>query len=484
MMALENLYPSRVFYYFEQLAAIPRGSGNTKEVSDYLVQFAKEHGLEWYQDESNNVIIIKEASAGYQEAPAVILQGHMDMVCEKEKGCDIDMEKEGLRLYVDGDFLRAEGTTLGGDDGIAVAYALALLESKELSHPRLEAVFTVDEETGMYGASSIDLSMLKGNRMLNIDSDEEGVFLTGCAGGLSLSACIPVSRVSQRGTKLIITVTGLTGGHSGSEIHKEHGNANILMGRVLHGLLERTPFGIISLAGGLKDNAIPRECTVEILLPGENVKAAATYIRGISSVFKHEFSETDAEVTVCCENQGEMEAAILDYASVSKVIFYLRNVPNGVQHMSQQLNGQVETSLNLGILELTESALTSLTSVRSSVESRKKDLAERITMLVELLGGETELEGEYPAWEYRSDSKIRPLAERVYQELFHKKPVFSTIHAGLECGLLSEKIKDLDCISFGPDNFDIHTPREHLSISSTGKVWDFIVAFLEQAKEE
>ena len=214
MMALENLYPSRVFYYFEQLAAIPRGSGNTKEVSDYLVQFAKEHGLEWYQDESNNVIIIKEASAGYQEAPAVILQGHMDMVCEKEKGCDIDMEKEGLRLYVDGDFLRAEGTTLGGDDGIAVAYALALLESKELSHPRLEAVFTVDEETGMYGASSIDLSMLQGNRMLNIDSDEEGVFLTGCAGGLSLSACIPVSRVSQGGTKLIITVTGLTGGRS------------------------------------------------------------------------------------------------------------------------------------------------------------------------------------------------------------------------------------------------------------------------------
>lgn len=482
MMLSEELYPQRVFYYFEQIAAIPHGSRNTKAISDFLVNFAKEHNLVWYQDENNNVVIVKEASAGYEAAEPIIIQGHMDMVCEKEKGVDIDFEKDGLKLYIEGDFLKAEGTTLGGDDGIAVAYALALLDSQEIAHPKLEVVITVDEEIGMLGADAIDLSMLTGHTMLNIDSDVEGSFLTGCAGGMAVNVTLPIKRVMQSGEKVALTITGLEGGHSGSEIDKEHGNANILMGRLLRALFEETPFGIISLAGGLKDNAIPRECVTELLVPQENVNLVKEIADKLDIELKKEFMTADPSVCIEFEDLGKKEESILDFGSVSRVIFYLRSVPNGVQHMSQVMHGMVETSLNLGIMELKEDALHTVTSIRSSVGTRKADLLDRITAIVELLGGEAEVEGDYPAWEYKQDSSLRPQIAKVYKQLYGKDPVFETIHAGLECGLLSEKIKNLDCVSFGPDNFDIHTPKERLSISSTGRVWDFIVEFLRQAK--
>ncbi len=482
MMLSEELYPQRVFYYFEQIAAIPHGSRNTKAISDFLVNFAKEHNLVWYQDENNNVVIVKEASAGYEAAEPIIIQGHMDMVCEKEKGVDIDFEKDGLKLYIDGDFLKAEGTTLGGDDGIAVAYALALLDSQEIAHPKLEVVITVDEEIGMLGAEAIDLSMLTGHTMLNIDSDVEGSFLTGCAGGMAVNVTLPIKRVMQSGEKVALTITGLEGGHSGSEIDKEHGNANILMGRLLRALFEETPFGIISLAGGLKDNAIPRECVTELLVPQENVNLVKEIADKLDIELKKEFMTADPSVCIEFEDLGKKEERILDFGSVSRVIFYLRSVPNGVQHMSQVMHGMVETSLNLGIMELKEDALHTVTSIRSSVGTRKADLLDRVTAIVELLGGEAEVEGDYPAWEYKQDSSLRPQIAKVYKQLYGKDPVFETIHAGLECGLLSEKIKNLDCVSFGPDNFDIHTPKERLSISSTGRVWDFIVEFLRQAK--
>lgn len=481
-MVLENLYPKRVFYYFEKLAQIPHGSRNTKAISDYLVRFAKEQGLVWYQDELNNVIIIKEASAGYESAEPIIIQGHMDMVCEKENDCDIDFEKEGLRLYVDGDFVRAKGTTLGGDDGVAVAYALALLEAKNLAHPKLEVVITVDEEIGMLGADGIDLSMLTGHTLLNIDSDEEGRFLTSCAGGMSLNIAIPVSRISQSGCRLKLCVTGLFGGHSGSEIDKEHGNANIMMGRVLDAICESTPLGIITLAGGLKDNAIPRECTCEILVPKENVNHVMEEVRNLDEAFKKELAASDAEVKLLCEDLGNADRDILDYASVNKIIFYLRTVPNGVVHMSQVMPGLVETSLNLGIMELKEDALCIVTSIRSSVGSRKEDLRKRVTAIALMVGGNVEIEGSYPAWEYRMQSPLRERIAAVYKELYKKEPVFEAIHAGLECGLFSDKIPDLDCVSFGPWNYDIHTPKERLSISSTARVWDFIVAFLAQSR--
>lgn len=482
MRALENLKPENVFYYFEEIANIPHGSRNTKQISDYLVNFAKERNLEHYQDELNNVVIIKEASEGYESAEPVIIQGHMDMVCEKENGSTIDFEKDGLELYVDDGFVKAKDTTLGGDDGIAVAYALALLDSKELKHPRLEVVITVDEEIGMLGAVDIDLSMLKGHIMLNIDSDVEGEFLTSCAGGMSINSSIPVTRTSQTGLETIITLTGLDGGHSGAEIHKEHGNANILMGRILENIFNELPFGILDIKGGLKDNAIPRECTVTLLIPEEAREDVTRIVNATAKELAAELSVADPATRIDLSFGNVTEKNVLDYASVNKIILYLRTVPNGVINMSQVITGLVETSLNLGILELKDDELSTLTSIRSSVATRKDDLKKRVMNIIEMLGGECEAEGEYPAWEYNDHSTLRPQVVKVYQELFGEEPKLTAIHAGLECGILSDKIPNLDCVSFGPTNYDIHTPKERLSISSTERYWNFLVKFLEEAK--
>lgn len=477
-----NLESQRVFDYFEEISAIPHGSKNTKQISDYLAAFAREHGLKCYQDEANNIVIIQEATAGYENAEPIIIQGHMDMVCEKENGCTIDFEKDGLDLYVDGDFLKARGTTLGGDDGIAVAYALAIMDSPEIAHPRLEVVITVDEEIGMLGAEVIDLSMLKGNKLLNIDSDEEGHFLTSCAGGMTVEASLPVARMAQTGLAMTVTVTGLCGGHSGSEIDKEHANANIVMGRVLKYLTDRMEVGIISMAGGLKDNAIPRESEAELLIPAEKKEEFLSYIAALEKIIKNEFAASDEGICIKTEEGAKKEAQILSYQSMSKVIFYLRHIPNGVQNMSCVMPGLVETSLNMGILALKEEALVTTTSVRSSVSTRKEELLDRITHMVEFLGGEVETNGDYPAWEYKADSRIRATISEVYRELFDEEPVFEAIHAGLECGILSGKIKNLDCVSFGPNNYDIHTPKERLSISSTEKVWKLLKEFLKRCK--
>ena len=482
MRALENLKPENVFYYFEEIANIPHGSRNTKQISDYLVNFAKERNLEHYQDELNNVVIIKEASEGYENAEPVIIQGHMDMVCEKENGSTIDFEKDGLELYVDDGFVKAKDTTLGGDDGIAVAYALALLDSKELKHPRLEVVITVDEEIGMLGAVDIDLSMLKGHIMLNIDSDVEGEFLTSCAGGMSINSSIPITRTAQTGLETIITLTGLDGGHSGAEIHKEHGNANILMGRILENIFNELPFGILDFKGGLKDNAIPRESTVTLLIPEEAREDVTRIVNATAKELAAELSVADPATRIDLSFGNVTEKNVLDYASVNKIILYLRTVPNGVINMSQVIPGLVETSLNLGILELKDNELSTLTSIRSSVATRKEDLKRRVMNIIEMLGGECEAEGEYPAWEYNDHSTLRPQVVKVYKELFGQEPKLTAIHAGLECGILSDKIPDLDCVSFGPTNYDIHTPKERLSISSTEKYWNFLVKFLEEAK--
>lgn len=477
-----QLQSQKVFDYFEELAAIPHGSGNTKEISDYLVRFAKEHGLVYYQDAANNVVIVEEASAGYEDADTIIIQGHMDMVCEKESDCAIDFEKDGLMLYVDGDFLKARGTTLGGDDGIAVAYALAIMDSPEIVHPRLEVVITVDEEIGMLGAEAIDLSMLKGHKLLNIDSDVEGHFLTSCAGGMTVQTVLPVERMTQKGLTVKLAVTGLNGGHSGSEIDKEHANANIVMGRVLKYISDRMELGITALAGGLKDNAIPRECAAELLIPEERKEAFVSCLDNVEGELKKEFASADAGITLTRQFGEIKQTEILSYNAMARVIFYLRSVPNDVQHMSQVMPGLVETSLNLGILELKEDGLYATSSLRSSVSTRKEDLKDRLEHLAEFLGGEILVSGDYPAWEYRADSKIRDTISAVYEELFGEKPVFEAIHAGLECGILSGKIADLDCVSFGPNNYDIHTPKERLSISSTEKVWKLLVEFLKRSK--
>ncbi len=470
----------KVFHYFEEIAAIPHGSGNTRQISDYLAAFARERDLVCHQDSAGNIIIIQEASAGYESAEPVILQGHMDMVCEKESGCAVDFTKDGLSLYVDGDFLRAEKTTLGGDDGIAVAYALAILDSPAVVHPRLEVVLTVDEETGLLGAESIDLSMLKGRRLLNIDSDVEGHFLTACAGGATVKTEIPVSFGQERGIAAELCLTGLSGGHSGAEIDKEHANAALLMGRLVDAVSRRVPVRIAELSGGLKDNAIPRECRAKLLIPTGKEEEFTRCVREQEAVFQNEYAVPDPGLRIESRTGAEQECAVLTPVSQKNVLFYLRAVPDGVQHMSRVVPGLVETSLNSGILELTGRCLSVTASVRSSVSSRKEALKERLAVLAEFPGGSVTVSGDYPAWEYRPQSQVRDTMSAVYRELYGKEPVFEAIHAGLECGILSGKIDGLDCISFGPDNYDIHTPQERLSISSTARVWELLVEFLKR----
>lgn len=481
MRALENCEPKRVFYYFEELCKIPHGSGNTKQISDYLVSFAKEHGLEYVQDEMNNVVIYKPATEGYEDAPAVILQGHMDMVCEKRPDVDHDFTKDPLNISVKDGYVTANGTTLGGDDGIAVAYGLALLESTELAHPALEVLITVDEEIGLLGAEGFDCSALKGKRLINLDSEAEGSLWISCAGGLSGISTIPVQRVEAEGQKAAVKITGLMGGHSGAEIDKKRANANVLMGRFLYTLQKEAAYEIISLAGGQKDNAITREADAELLV--EDVNAVKACAEKVQKGFREEYAGTDEGITIEITDLGASSARVLHPTSREKVLFFLMEVPFGIQKMSGSIDGLVETSTNIGIVKLGEGEFLGSSSVRSSVEAAGAALSDKICYLTEFLGGDYTVQGAYPAWEYRKDSPLRDQMVEVYEEMYGEKPNVVAIHAGLECGLFYKKIEGLDCVSLGPNMKDIHTSEEVLDIASTERVWKYLVKVLESLKK-
>ncbi|MCI9051950.1 MAG: aminoacyl-histidine dipeptidase [Lachnospiraceae bacterium] len=477
---LENLEPKKVFHYFEEITKIPHGSGNTKAISDYCVAFAKEHGLAYWQDESNNVIIVKEASKGREKDAGVILQGHLDMVAVKAEGCEKDLENDGLDVKIDRDEIYAEGTSLGGDDGIAVAYALAILDSEEISHSRLEVILTVDEETGMCGANVIDLSMIKGKYLLNLDSEEEGILLTSCAGGLRGDIKLPIIYEQNSGVFYQISIKGLKGGHSGAEIHKERANAIKLGGRLLHTLQKICNFSIINISGGEKDNAIANYFTVDLLIEEEDTKELEVILEQMQKDWKQEYAVSDKDICIVIENKGIQTSSVFHPSVQQKMIFLLMNMPNGIQNWSMDINGLVETSLNVGILRTQKDYLELVTSIRSSVKSRKYALSEQLRYLAEFLGGEYTTFGDYPEWAYKRDSELREKMIAIYEKMFGKKPEIQAIHAGLECGLLLEKCPDLDAVSFGPNMKDIHTPKERLSISSTERVWNYLLEVLNQ----
>lgn len=479
MGVLEGLEPIPVFHFFEEICKIPHGSGNEAAISDYLKQFAKERGLFCIQDEWKNIIIVKEAVPGKEAEETLILQGHMDMVAVKEPDCAVDLKKEPLRLIVEGDFISAEGTSLGGDDGIAVAYILALLDSKEISHPRLEAVLTVGEEVGMDGAREIDLSVLKGRRMLNLDNEEEGVLLTSCAGGLRADCKLPVAWEKRSGSVLHVRITGLQGGHSGAEIIKEGGNSNCLMGRVLNALIRETSASLISMEGGLADNAIPRQTDAYVMIKEEEKEKCLAVLRSMEEAFGQELAVKDPGVRVVAEEEGEQTTDCLQAESMKKAVSYLMAMPNGIQAMSADVEGLVETSLNLGMLKLTEEYLRLTYAVRSSLESGKAAVRGRLAAISELAGAKMEVHGEYPGWAYRKDSPLRDKMVRIYEDLYGKKPQVQAIHAGLECGLFAGKLPGLDCISYGPDMKGIHTTEEVLSISSVRRVWEYLLEILK-----
>ena len=425
----------------------------------------------------NNVIIIKEATSGYEEVEPVIIQGHMDMVCEKEPDCTIDFEKDPLSLQIEGDYIMANGTTLGGDDGIAVAYALAILDSDTIAHPRLEFICTVSEEVGMEGAKGIDVSMLKGKKLLNLDSEDEGMMLVSCAGGCSAECVLPAEWEKAAGQEVIIHVSGLKGGHSGAEIDKGRANSNLLLGRILLELSEVFSYQIRELCGGNKDNAIPRESKAVILVQNQ-AKKLANHIEEIAEEIGKEFSTSDPDIRVTVTVVESSEAEVLTADATRKSVVLLNLLPNGIQRMSDDIQGLVETSLNLGVMNLQHENLSLRYAVRSSVGTEKKYLLKKLTALTEEFGGSVTCTGDYPAWEYRKESKFREDMVRIFREMYGYEPKVEAIHAGLECGILAGKIQNLDGVSIGPDMIAIHTTEEKLSISSTQRVWEYILKVL------
>ncbi len=474
---LAGLQPENVFAYFEDICAIPHGSGNTKQISDYLVDFAKVHNVPYIQDELNNVILFGEGTCGLQDRPPVILQGHMDMVCEKDAACPLDMEKDGLQIDHDGKYVYANGTTLGGDDGIAIAYALALLADKSIPHPPLEVVVTVDEETGMYGAAGIDLSRLKSRTLINIDSEEEGVFTVSCAGGGRAGITLPVERRAVYGPCVKLTVEGLRGGHSGVEIHKNRANANKVLGEFLSRVQKLMPLCLTKLSGGGKDNAIPRSAQATLVAMGMYIERINDVAAQLEQEVREKYDEPD--VRIYGDDVDALGGNALTTESTAKVISLLCAAPDGVQSWSEDIPGLVQTSLNLGIAKL-DDAFSMTFAVRSSVEAEKQALLDR---LKELAGfyeeGQYSQTGIYPAWEYKKDSALRDVMVETYRRMFRKEPVVVAIHAGLECGLLSEKLPGLDCVSVGPNMCDIHTSSERLEIASTERVWNFLLEVLK-----
>lgn len=480
MGVLSSLEPNKVFQYFEEICKIPHGSGNCKQISDYLVNFAKEHQLQWQQDALYNVIMVKEASVGYEEEEPVIIQGHMDMVAVKEPECDIDMAKEGLRLAIDGDYIYAQGTSLGGDDGIAVAYALAILDDDTLKHPRLEVIITTEEEVGMDGATALDPSICIGRKMLNIDSEEEGTLLTSCAGGCKAHIQIPVSRIEMSGDLYELRFSKMLGGHSGTEIDKERGNAIKFLARALRLLQEKVDFQIYKMEGGEKDNAIACDAFAQIVVLPADTDRLQEAFRQMKEVFHSEYATKEPKMAITLTRIDSGKYRVLTQNDSGKVADYLFILPNGVQAMSVDIKGLVETSLNIGVMRLTEEELLTDSAIRSSIATAKQAVKEQLEIICHLYQGKISYHGEYPGWQFQPDSSLRQSMVTIYEEMFGKVPKVEALHAGLECGILCEKLPGLDCVSFGPDIFDIHTTDEKLSISSTKRMWEYIIRILEQ----
>lgn len=482
MAVLSNLEPKAVFDYFEKLCAVPHGSGNTKIISDLCVGFAKELGLKWRQDALNNVVIWKDGTPGYENAEPVILQGHMDMVCAKTEDCPKDMAREGLDLRTDGEYVWAEKTSLGGDDCIAVAMILAILADGTLPHPPLEAVFTVDEETGMDGAFGLDCSDLRGRQLLNLDSEEEGVFTVSCAGGMRMDCVLPGAQRPLAGeTGYAVSISGLQGGHSGAEIDKGRASANTLAGRVLYTALERVPdLRLIDMRGGRFDNVICPAHDAKVAVPAGREADFEAFIREMDGVLKNEYAGCDGGVTLTCERTA-VETA-MSPEDTRRVLRTLLILPQGVQAMNVDFPGLVQTSLNLGIMKTEDDGVHFSFSLRSCIATQKEDLARKVRAIVETGGGTAVERSAYPGWQYRRESTMRQRLMDAYRDLTGRDGRIEATHGGLECGLFIEKLPGLDAVSLGPELRDIHSPRERLGVASTERVYRLVCEFLRRSK--
>ncbi len=474
-----------IFDYFRTISSIPRGSGNEKAISDYMVKFAQELGLEVEQDEAYNVYIYKPASKGYENCEPVILQGHLDIVCEKDKATEFDFEKQGLNLYEDGDWICAKGTTLGADNGVAIAYQMAILADKTLAHPPLEILMTTEEETGMGGVRNMQPEYLKGRRLINLDTDNEGEFLVSCAGGARYQISMPLqyekSFLCSDFVAYNIKIHKLRGGHSGAEIHHERANANVLMGRALDIL--RTAIRVIEVNGGTKDNVITRECDAVVAICEKNVDILKEICSEIERLFREEYSAQDPDISIEITPMPEVYAnRALSYSSANKLVNLLTLLPNGVVGMSHHIEGLVETSSNIGVVETRDEQVIITLATRSSVDSRRRALSYNIRDLCDLIGAVSKEGSAYPAWVYKENSPLRETAKDVFQKMYNKEAKIMAIHAGLECGFISEKLPGVDIIAFGPDVRDIHSPNERVSISSMKRVYEYLIELLKELR--
>ncbi len=480
MAVFENIEPKKVFHFFEEISRIPRGTYNTKEISDYCVNFAKERGLFVIQDEWNNVIIKKPGTAGYEMSEPVILQGHLDMVCEKTADSGHDFMKDPIEIYVEDGWVKARDTTLGADNGIAVAMALTILDSKDIPHPPLEVIFTIDEEVGMTGALNIDLSQLKGTMLMNLDSEEEDVLIAGCAGGFRFVCSLPIEKTSANGVKMELEICGLRGGHSGVEIHQQRGNANKLAGRLLYHLTRQIKIALIEINGGSKDNVITS--ANKSVIVAEDAKAVEETAAKLLAKWRDEFGkdEPGLDIKVHVLEEGSFEA--MSDTSMKKVLQFIVNCPNGVDEYSRHLAGMVGTSDNLGVITTEKERVDFIVLTRSGIASKIDEFKERFMCLAESLGGTYEFNSEYPAWTFNAESRIREIALDAFEHVYGKRPEVTEIHAGLECGLLSGKKPELDCISFGPNMMDVHSFNERLEIASAAKIWEALKEILKRCK--
>lgn len=479
MTNISNLQSAKVFHFFEEISKIPRASFNEEAISKYLVDFAKQRNLEVYSDDAFNVVIKKSSTKGYENAPVVAIQGHTDMVCEKNKDVDHDFSKDPIKIIYDGDFIKADRTTLGADNGIAVAMALALLDDDNIPHPPIEAIFTSCEESGMEGVNALDTSDLKATMFLNIDSEDEGVFTVGCAGGVKCNINLPVNFLTNDKSSYCVGVYGLTGGHSGIDINKGRANANRLLARLLNTLSKEIDFCLNSIQGGAKDNAIPREAEAIISINDSDFALLQQKVKDIENIYKCEYQNTDKSLLLKIE-KVENENKCFDKQSFDNIITSLLLLPNGVQTMSTDIEGLVESSINLGVVKTNENGVEIIGAIRSAVSSKKELIMNQVELFVKMAKGNIIFRGSYPAWEYKKESVIRDKCTSVYKQMYGEEPKLEIIHAGLECGLFSQKMPHLDLISFGPNLYDIHTPDERASISSIDRTWQFLLALLKQ----
>lgn len=478
--------PREVFEQFAAVSAVPRESGHEEAIAEFMLDFAHNLGLEAQRDKVNNVIIRKPGTAGRENLPPLILQGHLDMVCVKRPESKHDFRRDPIKWRVEGDYLYADGTTLGGDDGIAVAYIMAVLASQNLPHPPLEILLTTSEETGMGGATELDGKALHGKTLLNLDSEWEGIFLASCAGGSNVSLHRPLQRIKCPAEQAFrLNVSGLQSGHSGAEIDKQRGNAIQLLGRALYCLNKRFGLLLTSVEGGSKHNAIAATAAAEFTLISDGSKRNSTdllnmianEVAELNAAFKLELASADPQVELTCEVGATVTATFTPDLS-KDIIDLLYLLPHGVQEISPEIEGMVRTSLNLGVLHCENDVISLLISIRSSLASQKEYIRNKLILLAELCGFTADITTDYPAWEYAPKSPLRDLACKIHHELTGKDPVVTGIHAGLECGLLTEKIPGADMLSCGPNLYDVHTFNEHLSISSAGRIWQFLRALL------